>query len=58
MHMHHWDLETLENMFPWEYDIYVILLMKRIEEENDRLKKQANLQKTQATANKQRGRRK
>lgn len=35
-----WSLTEIENMFPYELDIYVLLLMKWIEEENARLRQQ------------------
>jgi hypothetical protein len=43
MHHHKYSLTELENMMPWERDIYVTLLAQFIEEENERLK-QANRQ--------------
>ena len=33
---HNWSLTELENMYPWEREIYVGLLMKYVEEENER----------------------
>ena len=33
---HDWNLTELENMYPWEREIYVGLLMKYVEEENER----------------------
>ena len=35
---HKWSLTELENMIPWEKDIYVTLLKMWIEEEEDRMK--------------------
>ena len=34
--MHHWNysLTEIENMIPWERDVYVSLLKQHIEEEN------------------------
>jgi hypothetical protein len=33
-------LHELDNMVPWEREIYVSLLQKHIQEENDRLKQE------------------
>ena len=38
MQHHKYSLTELENMLPWERDIYVNMLMKYLEEENERLK--------------------
>jgi len=37
---HKWDLEQLENMMPWEREVYVQMLIEFIEEENERIKNQ------------------
>ncbi len=37
---HHWSIEELENMLPWEREIYVGLLVKHIKDENDRIKEE------------------
>jgi len=37
---HKWDLEQLENMMPWEREVYVQMLVEFIEEENERIKSQ------------------
>ena len=37
---HHWSLTELEDMVPFERDIYVILLKNWIEEENERIQQQ------------------
>ena len=42
MQHHKYNLEEIENMMPWEREIYVGLLMKFIEEENEKLKEQKN----------------
>jgi hypothetical protein len=34
---HDWGLEDIENMIPWERDIYVGLLVNYIKEENQRI---------------------
>ena len=38
MQFHKYSLTELENMIPWERDIYVALLKKHIEEENEKIK--------------------
>jgi hypothetical protein len=38
MHHYKYSLTELENMMPWEREIYVTLLAKYIKEENERLK--------------------
>ena len=40
MQHHKYNLEEIENMMPWEREIYVGLLMKFIEEENEKVKEQ------------------
>ena len=40
MQHHKYNLEEIENMMPWEREIYVGLLMKFIEEENEKVKQQ------------------
>ena len=42
MQHHKYSLTELENMLPWERDIYVGLLNEHIREENERLKQQQN----------------
>ena len=37
---HNWSLTELENMMPWEREIYVGLLMEYIKEENERIEKE------------------
>ena len=36
-----WSLTEIENMMPWEREVYVALLTKYIEEENQRLQEQS-----------------
>jgi hypothetical protein len=45
MQHHKWQLSEIENMMPWEREIYVILLTQYIEEENERInnKNRSNL---------------
>ncbi len=40
MQHHGYSLTELDNMVPWEREIYVALLKNYIEEENERLKQQ------------------
>ena len=40
MQHHKYSLSELENMMPWEREIYVALLMKFVEKENEEAKKQ------------------
>jgi len=37
---HQYSLKELENMIPWEREVYVQLLMKWLKEEQDRQKQQ------------------
>ena len=38
MQHHHYSLTELENMMPWEREIYVALLMDYIKKENEKLR--------------------
>ena len=38
MQYHKYSLSDLEEMLPWEREIYVELLMKHIKEENEKLR--------------------
>jgi len=40
MQHHQWSLTELENMIPWERDVYLALLVKHVTEENERIKQQ------------------
>ena len=40
MQHHHYSLTELDNMLPWEREIYVRLLMNFLEEERERQKQQ------------------
>ena len=42
MQHHKYSLTELENMIPWERDIYINLLMQYLEEEKERQKSAAN----------------
>jgi hypothetical protein len=43
---HKYSLTELENMLPWEREVYVNMLVKYIKEENERLKQQQLQQKS------------
>lgn len=45
MQHHKYSLTELENMMPWERDIYVSLLIQYVEEENQKLKQRQNERK-------------
>ena len=45
MHHHKYSLTEVENLIPWEKEIYIMLLMKYIEEENARRKEQQQQQR-------------
>jgi len=40
MQHHKYSLTELDNMIPWERDIYISLLVTHIQEENQRIKQQ------------------
>ena len=40
MQHHKYSLEELENMMPWEREIYIGLLTNYIQQENEKLKKE------------------
>lgn len=40
MQHHNYSLTELENMIPWEREVYVTMLIRHIEEENERIKHQ------------------
>ena len=40
MQHHKYSLCDIENMMPWERDIYVNLLQQHIKEENDKIREQ------------------
>jgi len=40
MHHHNYSLADLENMIPFEREIYVDMLITHIKEENERMKKE------------------
>lgn len=40
MQHHKYSLEDLDNMLPWERTVYVTMLLRYIEEENEKIKQQ------------------
>ena len=42
MQHHNYSLTELDNMIPWERDIYTNLLIKHIAEENERIQREQN----------------
>ena len=40
MQLHHWSITEIENMLPWERDIYVEKLIEYVKEENKKIKEQ------------------
>jgi hypothetical protein len=45
MQHHKYSLTELENMIPWERDVYVSMLIQYIEDENQKLKQLQNERK-------------
>jgi hypothetical protein len=41
MNSHNYSLTEIENMLPWERDIYVTMLIEHISEQNEKLKQKA-----------------
>lgn len=46
MQHHKYSLTELENMIPWEREIYITLLMQHLEEEKQRIEQQKQLAKS------------
>ncbi len=42
MQHHKYSLNDLENMLPWERDVYIVMLVQYIERENERIKESMN----------------
>lgn len=40
MQHHDYDLDVLENMMPWEREVYIALLTKHLQDEKERMSKQ------------------
>jgi hypothetical protein len=45
MQHHHYSLTEIENMIPWERDIYVTMLINYITEENEKIKQKQQFKK-------------
>ena len=45
IHHHKYSLTELENMIPWERDIYVVLVIKEVQEETERQRQQQQQQR-------------
>jgi hypothetical protein len=45
MHHHKYSLTELENMIPWEREIYITLLVNFLEEERQKIEQQKNANK-------------
>ena len=45
MHHHKYSLTELENMIPWEREIYVTMLTQYLEEEKQKMEQQAAMNK-------------
>lgn len=45
MQHHKYSLTELENMIPWEREIYLTMLIKHLEEENEKIKMQQRTKK-------------
>ena len=46
MQHHKYSLTELDNMMPWERDIYINLLIAHLKEEEERMERQKNKNKT------------
>jgi hypothetical protein len=42
MQHHKYSLSELENMLPWEREIYIDMLIQHIKEENERMRERKN----------------
>lgn len=42
MHHHKYSLEDIENMIPFERDIYILLVSQQVQQENERIAQQAH----------------
>ena len=40
MHHHKWNIEYIDNLMPWEKEIYVNMLIQFLKEEERRMKEQ------------------
>ena len=44
--LHHWSLTEIENMIPYEREVYLTLLNEHIKEENKKMREQQQRQQT------------
>tara|TARA_B100000427_G_scaffold327411_1_gene338091 strand:+ start:1478 stop:1612 length:135 start_codon:yes stop_codon:yes gene_type:complete len=42
MHHHKWNIEYIDNLMPWEKEVYITMLVNFLEEEAKRMKEQQN----------------
>jgi len=42
MHHHKWNIEYIDNLMPWEKEVYINMLVNFLEEEAKRMKEQQN----------------
>ena len=42
MQHHKYSLSDLEMMLPWERNLYITMLLRHVEEENEKIKQQMN----------------
>jgi len=42
MHHHKWSLTEIENLMPWEKDIYILLLQAHLKEEKEQMEQHKN----------------
>jgi len=42
MHHHKWNIEYIDNLMPWEKEVYISMLVNFLEEEAKRMKEQQN----------------
>jgi len=40
IHHHKWDMQYIDNLMPWEKEVYVTLLINFLKEEEKRMKEQ------------------
>ena len=45
IHHHKWQIEYIDNMMPWEKEIYVMMLMDFLKAEEERMKDQQTAQR-------------
>ena len=45
IHHHKWQIDHVENLMPWEKEIYVMMLMDFLKAEEERMKDQQTAQK-------------